>query len=222
MAAVRMALASLARGTRTSGAAVRTWRASHHVTSTRAIRPVAGYARWCARHPHAGAARRVHTGSLAVCAGVDGSIADVPPRDSAYSVVSDDDMAAFRGMLGGGAAAGRVVTDADELAAFNVDWMKKWGGNAPAALKPKTTGAWSVLACRAQLAVRPGGCADARMAAGRCCALRRAGPDPRVLQRAPHCCRTARVRYRSVYAHALPLRRQCCAGVPPLRCVAAG
>ena len=39
----------------------------------------------------------------------------------------------------GGAPSG-VVRDEDELAAYNQDWMGKWKGDAPAALRPKTTG----------------------------------------------------------------------------------
>lgn len=142
MAAIRTALTRVAAGRlRYSATSERLWVTAHGVACARAPASIARVTaspdlawRACAT-----ASRSVHTACVAPRAGVDGSITDIPPRDSSFSVVSGDDMAAFRSMLGAG-AAGRVVTDPDQLSAFNIDWMQKWGGNAPAALRPKTTG----------------------------------------------------------------------------------
>lgn len=67
----------------------------------------------------------------------------VPPYDFStysrkvhnYATIGDADLDFFRGVVG----PSSVKTSAEDLEAFNVDWMKKYQGKSPAAVLPRTT-----------------------------------------------------------------------------------
>ena len=77
------------------------------------------------RHLHTSPSRS----SLSPSAGV--------ARSPQYAKLTDADVAHFRSILSTPAAS--VVTDADELAAVSIDWMKKYQGHAALLLRPVTT-----------------------------------------------------------------------------------
>jgi (R)-2-hydroxyglutarate---pyruvate transhydrogenase len=56
-------------------------------------------------------------------------------RNPDFNPVTDDDIAQFRTMLGDGG----VLTDPDDIAPFNSDWLGNWGGATRVVLRPKTT-----------------------------------------------------------------------------------
>ena len=119
------------------------------------------------------------------------SVAAPPRRDSRFSRVCPEHLDALGGMVCGGAPSG-VVRDEDELAAYNQDWMGKWKGDAPAALRPKTTGerraacgCARVLSC-----VRVDNVVSLSLHA---CATRGGVSGAGILQRAQTGCRAARV-----------------------------
>ncbi|PRP81410.1 hypothetical protein PROFUN_11031 [Planoprotostelium fungivorum] len=60
------------------------------------------------------------------------------PRDERFSKLTGDDVNFFKGVLG----PSGVITaeeDADGVASYNTDWMKKYKGNGSLVLRPKTT-----------------------------------------------------------------------------------
>ena len=56
-------------------------------------------------------------------------------RNPSFSRITDEDVSYFASIIG----ESGVVTDVDELEAFNEDWMGNWKGSSQLALKPKTT-----------------------------------------------------------------------------------
>ncbi|CAH3028411.1 unnamed protein product, partial [Porites evermanni] len=51
-----------------------------------------------------------------------------------YSQVTDEDIKVFEGLL-----PSRVVTDTEEITAYNVDWLKMVRGASKVLLRPQTT-----------------------------------------------------------------------------------
>lgn len=76
-----------------------------------------------------------------------------------YATLNENDISKFKEILSTG-AGGQLLTDSDDVAAYNEDWMKKYTGQSQLVLKPKTTEQVSqILAhCNARkLAVVPQG-----------------------------------------------------------------
>lgn len=71
----------------------------------------------------------LHTSVAAACA------APPPPRSSKYAQLSDEDVEHFVSILGN---AG-VITDKDDIAPYNTDWMNKWSGASSLVLRPAST-----------------------------------------------------------------------------------
>ena len=59
-------------------------------------------------------------------------------EDWKYSSLTEDDIATFREILGDDAGSG-LVTDADDLAQYNTDWLRQYHGNSRLALRPRKT-----------------------------------------------------------------------------------
>eukprot|EP00051_Salpingoeca_urceolata_P017090 m.230242 g.230242 ORF g.230242 m.230242 type:complete len:606 (-) comp18858_c1_seq2:3244-5061(-) len=77
-------------------------------------------------------------------------------RDQRYSSLNDEDVRHFEGVLD----SARVVTDQDDIAPFNQDWMGKFRGSSQLVLKPRTTEEVSAILSycnRRRLAVVPQG-----------------------------------------------------------------
>ena len=59
----------------------------------------------------------------------------IEKRNANYSVLSDADLSFFESLIG----SSKCVTNSNDLAAFNTDWLRTCEGNSKVALLPKTT-----------------------------------------------------------------------------------
>lgn len=55
-----------------------------------------------------------------------------------YASLTEEDVSTFRAILGEDADSG-VVTDVDDLAQYNTDWLRQYHGKSRLALRPRTT-----------------------------------------------------------------------------------
>ncbi|VEU22688.1 DEKNAAC103741 [Brettanomyces naardenensis] len=62
-------------------------------------------------------------------------------RDPRFAHLTDTDLAFFRSVVGDK----QVITDSNDLAAYNEDWMRKYRGQSKVVLKPKSTSEISTL-----------------------------------------------------------------------------
>lgn len=80
-------------------------------------------------------ARYIHRATPTRAAAAAVSVGPGIPRSSTFKQIDDNDITAFRSMIG----ADAVVTDADRLQGVNTDWMNKFHGDSKLLLKPANT-----------------------------------------------------------------------------------